>query len=81
MLLDETKEALNFEGFEAEGIPPYLQIKKLSGLYGCRIQNYVLYVPCRNRSGKIRSLQTIQPNGDKFFCRLSSTGGIHVKLG
>lgn len=49
-------------------IHPYLESKKLKGLWGCRISNVgsTLYIPAVDESGKIWSLQSIDQKGIKM---------------
>ena len=56
-----------WETLSASGTSPYLERKKISEPFGGRFQGDTIYIPCRNKAGEIRTLQQIQPDGQKFF--------------
>lgn len=62
---------------------PYLKNKKITALFGCRtaleLMGRVLLVPCRDVSGKLWGIQSIQPDGAKrFLSGQKISGCFHV---
>ena len=59
---------------------PYLK-KKNVGAYDIRQRNGVLLIPMRDMSGKLNSLQYIDPEGKKQFARDTDTAGCFHLIG
>lgn len=64
---------------------PYLKNKKIDSLFGCRTtlegMGRVLLVPCRDVSGKLWGIQSIQPNGSKYFVQGQKISGCFHAIG
>lgn len=76
--------SLIFDAGITRGTTAYLQRKKLSGLHGAKIhpdhpEN--LLVPARDIDGKLWTLQTIQPSGDKLFMKNGRKSGCFFTFG
>lgn len=59
---------------------PYL-VRKGIGPEGLRIDGDLLLVPMRDAEGRLRCLQTIEPDGTKLFPSGSQVHGLHLLLG
>ena len=59
---------------------PYLTTKGVQP-HGVRLEGDKLLIPMRNTAGKLRSLQTIAPNGDKRFQKGGEVTGCYHAIG
>lgn len=59
---------------------PYLSLKGIQP-HGARTDGSALVVPVQDATGKLRSVQTIDPNGTKRFMRGSSVRGCFFAIG
>jgi phage/plasmid primase-like uncharacterized protein len=59
---------------------PYLAMKEVQA-YGIRQEGENLLIPMRDTAGKLHSLQTIAPNGDKRFIAGGRVKGCYLPIG
>lgn len=59
---------------------PYLAMKGVQA-YGIRQEGENLLIPMRDTAGKLHSLQTIAPNGDKRFIAAGRVKGCYLPIG